>query len=163
MHRFSDANYFEGQDFWRLTGFEREVYLYAQPQTRVADFEVQSPLDSTFTDGLFHLGVVLQNDRDSAQPMTVAYQLADCSTGKPQIVAQGKQTITLDAYNSHRVNFDATIATSRLDGRDTQPLPPASSRPAGPTERAANTFPPAWDSARSKSRVDACWSTVNPY
>lgn len=110
MHRFSDANYFEGQDFWRLTGFEREVYLYAQPQTRVADFEVQSPLDSTFTDGLFHLGVVLQNDRDSAQPMTVAYQLADCSTGKPQIVAQGQQTITLDAYNSHRVNFDATIA-----------------------------------------------------
>ena len=110
MHRFSDANYFEGQDFWRLTGFERDVYLYAQPQTRVADFEVQSSLDDSYTDGVFHLGVVLQNDQTSAQPMTVAYQLTDRSTGKPQIVAQGEQTITLDACNSDCVNFDATIA-----------------------------------------------------
>ena len=40
IHRFSDANYLECQDFWRLSGFERDVYLYAQSQLRIADFKV---------------------------------------------------------------------------------------------------------------------------
>lgn len=71
MHRFSDANYFEGQDFWRLTGFERDVYLYAQPQTRIADFEVQTPLDSSFKNGVFKLDVKVQNDEVKARSISV--------------------------------------------------------------------------------------------
>ncbi len=107
MHRFSDANYFEGQDFWRLTGFERDVYLYAQPQTRVCDFEVKSPLDSTFTNGLFALDVSLQNDRNTPQTMTVAYRLYDDDT--EQIVAQEEKTITLEADSPAKVSFAKTI------------------------------------------------------
>lgn len=110
MHRFSDANYFEGQDFWRLTGFERDVYLYAQPQTRVVDFEVKSPLDAAYKDGLFHLDVALRNDRESEQQMTVAYRLTDNTSEQPQIVAQGKKTITLAAHGTSHVDFAATVA-----------------------------------------------------
>ncbi|HIZ27498.1 MAG TPA: DUF4981 domain-containing protein [Candidatus Barnesiella merdipullorum] len=110
MHRFSDATYLEGQDFWRLTGFERDVYLYAQPQTRVTDFEVLSPLDSTYTRGLFHLDITLQNDRETAQPITVTYQLTDDSAGTPRIVAQGEQALTLAARSSGQIDFDTTIA-----------------------------------------------------
>ena len=29
IHRFSDANYLECQDFWRISGIERDIYLYA--------------------------------------------------------------------------------------------------------------------------------------
>lgn len=32
VHRFSDGNYMECQDFWRISGIERDIYLYAQPQ-----------------------------------------------------------------------------------------------------------------------------------
>src|SRR5699024_9333344 len=27
IHRFSDANYLECQDFWRISGIERDIYL----------------------------------------------------------------------------------------------------------------------------------------
>ena len=106
MHRFSDANYFEGQDFWRLTGFERDVYLYAQPQTRIADFEVQTPLDSSFKNGVFKLDVKVQNNEVKARSISVSYRLIDHAE---QTVAHGEKTIKLDKNSSQSVSFAETI------------------------------------------------------
>ncbi|WP_410084548.1 glycoside hydrolase family 2 TIM barrel-domain containing protein, partial [Barnesiella intestinihominis] len=106
MHRFSDANYFEGQDFWRLTGFERDVYLYAQPQTRIADFEVQTPLDSSFKNGVFKLDVKVQNDEVKARSISVSYRLIDHAE---QTVAHGEKAIKLDKNSSQSVSFAETI------------------------------------------------------
>ena len=55
IHRFSDGNYLECQDFWRLTGFERDVYVYAQPKVRLADFFARTPLDDSFKNGMLDL------------------------------------------------------------------------------------------------------------
>ena len=42
VFRFSDGSYLEGQDTWRLSGIERDVYVYAVPKVRVADFFSES-------------------------------------------------------------------------------------------------------------------------
>lgn len=42
--RWCDGSYLEDQDFWRLTGIAREVYLYARPQSHIEDFRVTSSL-----------------------------------------------------------------------------------------------------------------------
>lgn len=55
VHRFSDANYLECQDFWRLSGFEREVYLYAQPKERLVDFSALATLDENYDRGILEL------------------------------------------------------------------------------------------------------------
>ena len=55
VHRFSDANYLECQDFWRLSGFEREVYLYAQPKERLVDFHALATLDENYDQGILNL------------------------------------------------------------------------------------------------------------
>ncbi|MEC8324173.1 MAG: sugar-binding domain-containing protein, partial [Bacteroidota bacterium] len=33
VYRWSDGSYLEDQDFWRLSGIERDVYIYATPKT----------------------------------------------------------------------------------------------------------------------------------
>jgi len=38
--RWCDGSYLEDQDFWRLTGIAREVYLYSRPQTYIRDLHV---------------------------------------------------------------------------------------------------------------------------
>ena len=38
--RWCDSTYLEDQDFWRLTGIAREVYLYARPKTHLADLTI---------------------------------------------------------------------------------------------------------------------------
>jgi beta-galactosidase len=49
--RWSDGSYLEDQDFWRVSGIEREVFLMAAPKTRIRDFFVHAGLDESYRDG----------------------------------------------------------------------------------------------------------------
>ncbi|MPQ46170.1 DUF4981 domain-containing protein [Marinifilum sp. N1E240] len=57
IYRFSDGSYLEDQDYWKVSGFERDVYLYARPKTHIRDFFVQAGLDENYTNGTFSLDV----------------------------------------------------------------------------------------------------------
>lgn len=77
VHRFSDANYLECQDFWRISGIEREIYLYATPKIHIADFKVETPLDNFYKNGILNLKVKLTNENDIKTPYVVSYRLLD--------------------------------------------------------------------------------------
>lgn len=38
VYRFTSGSFLECQDYWRLTGITRDVYLWSAPQTRISDF-----------------------------------------------------------------------------------------------------------------------------
>jgi len=57
VYRWSAGAYFECQDFWRISGIERDVYLYSTPDTYISDYTVTSPLDETLRDGRLGLTV----------------------------------------------------------------------------------------------------------
>ena len=61
VYRWSDASYLEDQDFWRLSGMDRDVYLYATPKTTLKDFRVIADLDENYQNGLFDLTLQYQN------------------------------------------------------------------------------------------------------
>jgi beta-galactosidase len=50
MYRWSDASYLESQDMLRMSGIEREVFLYTRPKISISDIGVVADLDSTFPD-----------------------------------------------------------------------------------------------------------------
>lgn len=41
-YRWSDGSYMEDQDMWRLSGFDRSIYLYSTAPTRIRDFFVRT-------------------------------------------------------------------------------------------------------------------------
>jgi beta-galactosidase len=51
VHRWADGSYLEDQDFWRVSGIERSVYLKAIPQARASDLFVKAGLDKAYRDG----------------------------------------------------------------------------------------------------------------
>ena len=55
VFRWSDASYMEDQDFWRLSGIERGVYLYATHELSLWDFTVNPALDATYRSGSIDL------------------------------------------------------------------------------------------------------------
>ena len=61
VYRFSNGSYFECQDFWRLSGIERDVMLYSKPQVNVYDYEVHAGLDETYKNGTFDIDVRIDN------------------------------------------------------------------------------------------------------
>lgn len=88
IHRWSDASYLECQDFWRLSGLERDVYVYARPQVHIADFFARAALDDSYRNGRFELDVQTASANTLSQNTNVSYKLFD-EAGT--IVAQATQ------------------------------------------------------------------------
>jgi beta-galactosidase len=86
VYRWSDGSYLENQDFWRLSGVERSVYLYATPRTRIRDIEVQAGLENAFRDGVLDLSVELAGGADGAR---VRARVLDASE-RPRLVLEAR-------------------------------------------------------------------------
>ena len=57
IDRWCTGTYLESQDFWRLSGLAREIYLYARENTRIEDMHIEQGLAADNKTGL--LGVTL--------------------------------------------------------------------------------------------------------
>ncbi len=75
VHRFSEANYLECQDFWRLSGLERDIYLFAQPKIHLEDFKVESPLDENYQHGILTVQADVANKENAN--VSLSYSLYD--------------------------------------------------------------------------------------
>jgi beta-galactosidase len=67
VYRWSDGSYIEGQDMWRLSGIQRDVYLYARNQNHIADFFVKSGLSRNFTRGEVDIAIKLSGAAENQQ------------------------------------------------------------------------------------------------
>ncbi len=50
--RYSDGSYLECQDFWRLSGIERDVFLWSVPKQHIYDYFVHTGLKNKYKDGV---------------------------------------------------------------------------------------------------------------
>jgi beta-galactosidase len=110
VYRWSIGSYLESQDFWRISGVERNVYLYATPKLDIRDFKVISKLDESCRNGVFSLSVEVNNyalkkSEKADVPIQVSAQLIDAN-GKNVVDLQMSKSIT-DAKNE--LVFDAQV------------------------------------------------------
>jgi beta-galactosidase len=61
VYRWSDGSYLEDQDFWRLSGIFRDVYLFATPQVHVRDFWAFPDLDEDYQDARLTVHLHIKN------------------------------------------------------------------------------------------------------
>ncbi|AQT69362.1 Beta-galactosidase [Anaerohalosphaera lusitana] len=78
VYRWCDGSYLEDQDFWRLSGIFRDVYLFSTPKVHVRDFFVQADLDDDYEDAEFKVtGVVRNYGSRTSDDYEVAVSLLD--------------------------------------------------------------------------------------
>ena len=104
VHRFSDANYLECQDFWRLSGLERDIYLFAQPQMHIKDFKVESPLDENYQHG--QLIVQANTSIPTGSQATLSYALYD---ENKQIIKEDKLSPFAHSSSPYTLRAEAAI------------------------------------------------------
>ncbi len=63
--RWSDGSYLEDQDFWRMSGIFRDVFLFATPAVHLRDYAFTTDLDDNYTDATANLRLHLTNYADS--------------------------------------------------------------------------------------------------
>lgn len=96
--RWSDASYMEDQDFWRLSGIERDVYVYATNKVTLRDFRVTADLVNNYRDGIFNLELQLENSTGQNAERTVDVKLLDegkevYSEARPARLNSGRNTL----------------------------------------------------------------------
>ena len=87
VFRYSDGSYLEGQDYWKYSGIERSVYLYARPQSRVKDFRMTAELINNYKDGELKLDVFLHQPKAGE---TVEVKVMD----RDKVIYDRKKSIT---------------------------------------------------------------------
>ena len=106
IFRWSTGSYLECQDMWRMSGIERDVFIYSQPKAAVRDFHLKSTLDDTYRNGIFALETDLRNREQTAANLTIAYELVD-KQGKT--VVSDEKSVNVPAGESRQVRFDKQI------------------------------------------------------
>ena len=107
IFRWSTGSYLECQDFWRMSGIERDVFLFSQPKTHIKDFNVMSTLDDTYKNGIFKLDVDVTNHTAGNKEVTVAYELLDAAK---KVVAEGNTPCPVTADGQKSISFEATLS-----------------------------------------------------
>jgi beta-galactosidase len=80
VYRWCDASWLEDQDFWRLSGIFRDVYLYSAPNVHIYDFSVVTELDKQYEDAMFKIKAKITNyDQRAHSKMTLEAILYDRS------------------------------------------------------------------------------------
>jgi beta-galactosidase len=75
VYRWSDGSYLEDQDFFRLSGIQRTVYLHARPKTFIRDFFAVGDLENKYNDGHLKLDVSLKGTDSADVDMVVETSL----------------------------------------------------------------------------------------
>jgi beta-galactosidase len=78
VYRWSDGSYLEDQDFFRLSGIYRNVYLFSTPPAHLRDLAVRATLDDPYQDGVLQIRPKLATYGDAnLRGWTVQAQLYD--------------------------------------------------------------------------------------
>lgn len=67
VYKYSDGTYLEDQDFWRLAGIFRDVYLTATPSVHLQDYFITTDFDNGYRDAMLSVKTVLKNYQNEAQ------------------------------------------------------------------------------------------------
>ncbi|TWT98147.1 Beta-galactosidase [Botrimarina colliarenosi] len=113
VFRWSDGSYLEDQDFWRLSGIFRDVYLEGVPETHLADFEVKTDLDDAYTDA------TLSVDVTAPGAAGVRFELFDAAGASVATAKSAREAAAMDARQGliFKKKDEPASATTKLSAK----------------------------------------------
>ena len=115
-YRWSDGSYLEDQDFWRISGIDRNVYLYSTDNLRIVDFFARPDLDGAYKNGSLSVDVMLNNYNKAGKTGQVEVVLIDAN-GK-EIFSQDLK-INAPADGKKEVTFSKNVSSPNLWSSET--------------------------------------------
>ena len=112
IFRWSDASYIESQDMLKLSGIEREVFLYALPKLHVFDYFSKSSLVNNYQNGRFNLNMEIKNDTDKKQKVNVQVELLDDRNDFNKIFQERK---TIDITNKTKISLEFSETIEKVN------------------------------------------------
>ena len=94
VFRWSDAAFIEDQDFWRLSGIYRDVYLMHVPDVHIRHYKAISELTDNYQNGLLSLTTDLSNYSSSPKRILFKASLFDPDQNEIGVVRSIEQELS---------------------------------------------------------------------
>lgn len=123
VYRWCDGSYLEDQDFWRLAGIFRDVYLWSVDDAHVRDFEIDATLVNDFKDGR------LKVQTDIVGADRAKFELLDASGDRVcEGWAEHQKPLVLEvpnvkSWSAERPNLYTALLTLEKDGKTIEVIP----------------------------------------
>jgi len=108
VYRWSDGAYLEDQDFWRMSGMTRDVFLMARNSQHIRDFRVSAPLVNNYQDGEINLDAEIVSTSGNDLSVSLEAVLMD---GEVK-VAEMTKTFQTNAQPA-KVNLSANVPSAK--------------------------------------------------
>ncbi len=101
VYRFTNGSLIEAQDYWRLTGITRDVFLWSAPKTQIRDFYITNTLNTSYTSA--QVSVETDITGTVAEGSTLTLKMMDgasvVGTSTVNVTKAGKQTVSVQLTN----------------------------------------------------------------
>ncbi|WP_427179401.1 glycoside hydrolase family 2 TIM barrel-domain containing protein [Paenibacillus sp. TC-CSREp1] len=123
VYRWCDASWLENQDFWRLSGIFRGVYLHSPSPVQIADFFVRTELDEAYQDAELQLDVKLYHHHAGQHVHGLKVQ-AQLYNAEQQVVWDEPLAAEVSFANEEELTFSlsATVISPLLWSAETPNL-----------------------------------------
>lgn len=108
VYRFTSGSLIEAQDYWRLTGITRDVFLWSAPKSRIRDFYITNTLTGGYTAATLNVetelaGEALTDGRLTLKVMDGTAVVAEASAA---VATDGKTTLSASLTNPRLWNAE---------------------------------------------------------
>ncbi len=109
VYKYSDGTYLEDQDFWRLSGIFRDVYLMATPGVHIRDYYITTDLDDKYRNASLVIKADLKNYTDELKN---GFRIKASLFGKDHKLVQESvisEVVNLSALENMEIRLNTTI------------------------------------------------------
>jgi beta-galactosidase len=121
IRRWTDASYLESQDMLRISGIERDVYLYVTPKQHIFDVHAKPSLNASFDQGQLDLNITVKNYAKNKRSVTVVSTLLDPRNELMPVIIQQKK-VSLAGNSTKLVDLKDNITAPALWSAETPNL-----------------------------------------
>jgi beta-galactosidase len=109
VFRWSDGSWLEDQDFIRLSGIFRDVYIYNLPEVHIADYHYTTTFDGNYQDAAFNFSAKVETKNEgSAEGYVLKAQLFDA--GNKPFLSPINLPVT---FNNGVANVSSTLNVAK--------------------------------------------------
>ena len=109
VFRWSDGAYLECQDFWRISGIERDVFLFSTPKIHIRDFFANADLDENYINGKLTLEIDIKNYFKKLKAKDYSIELQILEQDSKTILIQETKEIEINKLENSIIVFEKEI------------------------------------------------------
>lgn len=108
VYRFSDGSYLEDQDYWKISGIERDVVIFSESLASVQDHFIRAGLDDVCRDGRLAVDVICRCPALHTQVNTLLEILIKTPDGRRLL--EKRLPVDFNGRGEARLSFAETVS-----------------------------------------------------